>query len=79
MQNMLPYFYASGHFPYEKSAHLYLQDMLKLQSVMDADEYDKFVNYSYFTIRRTEKFWNGVWTDMTIEQALMKEIKSIGV
>lgn len=27
VKEMLPYFHASGHFPYAKSAHLYLQDM----------------------------------------------------
>lgn len=30
IREMLPYFHASGHFPYAKSAHLYLQDMLQL-------------------------------------------------
>jgi len=35
IKNMLPYFHASGHFLYAKSAHLYLQDMLKLQNIME--------------------------------------------
>lgn len=30
-QRMIPYFYASGHFHYAKSTHLFVQDMLILQ------------------------------------------------
>lgn len=78
VQRMLPYFHASGHFLYAKSAHMYLQDMLQLEKKMDVFEYDKFMNRGFFTIRRTNKFWSGVWSDMAIEQALMKEIKTFG-
>lgn len=39
VQRMLPYFHASGHFLYAKSAHLYLQDMLDLEEKMDPVEY----------------------------------------
>lgn len=31
VEQMIPYFHASGHFLYAKSAHLYLQDMTKLE------------------------------------------------
>lgn len=68
VRRMLPYFHASGHFLYAKSCHLYLQDMYNLETEMDVIEYDKFTNESYFTVRRSEKFWGGVWTDMCIEQ-----------
>lgn len=51
--------------------------MYNLQQTMDETEYEKFVK-GYFTIRRTDKFWNGIWSDMTIEQALMRPIKDIG-
>jgi len=33
IKKMLPYFHASGHFLYAKSAHLYLQDMLHLKKI----------------------------------------------
>ncbi|GBM79680.1 hypothetical protein AVEN_59171-1 [Araneus ventricosus] len=39
---MLPYFHASDHFSYAKCTHLYLQDMLDLESTMGAEEYEKF-------------------------------------
>lgn len=77
VQKMLPFFHASGHFLYAKSAHLYLQDMYNLKERMDEAEYEQFVNGG-FTIRRTDKFWSGIWSDMTIEQFLMKAFKDIG-
>ena len=42
VKEMLPYFHASGHFPYAKSAHLYLQDMLKLNASMKPYVYQRF-------------------------------------
>lgn len=77
VHQMLPIFHASGHFNYAKSAHVYLQDSLELLNTLH-QENDLFVNCGYFTIRRTEKFWSGVWSDMTIEQVLMRSLKSIG-
>lgn len=75
---MLPYFHASGHFAYAKCAHLYLQDMLQLSKTMPQEEFDKFTSEGFFTIRRTSKFWSGTWTDMLIEQFLMKNMKLQG-
>ncbi|KYM97251.1 hypothetical protein ALC62_12065 [Cyphomyrmex costatus] len=77
IQQMLPYFHASGHFLYAKSAHLYLQDMRCLEQKMPSDEYQKFVN-GFFTIRRTNKFWSGIMSDQTIEQCYMQGIKTAG-
>ncbi|KYM96907.1 hypothetical protein ALC62_12417 [Cyphomyrmex costatus] len=48
IQKMIPYFHASGHFLYAKSAHL------------------------------TDKFWSGIMSDMTIEQCLMRAMKTRG-
>lgn len=72
IQKMLPYFHESGHFFYAKSAHLYLQNMLRLEKKMTTDEYEKFTIKGYFTIRRSDKFWSGISSDMTIEQTLMR-------
>lgn len=74
---MLPYFHASGHFLYAKCCHLYLQDMHSLKDKMNAEEYEKFTGGG-FTVRRTSKFWSGTWTDMTIEQSLMRIMKIAG-
>ncbi|PZC75227.1 hypothetical protein B5X24_HaOG206534 [Helicoverpa armigera] len=77
VKEMLPYFHASGHLPYAKSAHLYLQDMLQLKEVMDPGVYQKFTE-GYFTVRRSDKLYCGTPTDMVIEQSLMKSMKTDG-
>lgn len=75
---MLPYFHASGNHLYAKSSNLYLQDMIELEQSMDIFEYDKFAKQGFFTIRRTNKNWSGLWSDLTIEQVLMKSMSMIG-
>ncbi|GBN07637.1 hypothetical protein AVEN_228394-1 [Araneus ventricosus] len=76
IQQMLPFFHAAGHFFYAKCAHLYMQDMLNLKHRIDSIEYEKFTKDGYFTIRSTVKFWSGIWSNQTIEQTLMKTMKS---
>lgn len=78
IHKMLPFFHATGHFFYAKCAHLYLQDMLELNKKVDSTEYRLFTADGFFTIRRSDKFWSGVWSDMTIEQVLMCSMKSYG-
>lgn len=78
VQKSLPFFQAAGHFLYAKSAHLYLQDMLKLEQLMDPTEFHDFTTKGKFTIRRSKKYWCGIWSDQTIEQTLMKNMKSRG-
>ncbi|XP_063235988.1 uncharacterized protein LOC134538524 [Bacillus rossius redtenbacheri] len=75
---MLPYFHAAGHLPYAKSAHLYVQEMIKLHTKLSEKELDLFVNNGMFTIRRSGKFWSGTWSDMCIEQCLMRPMKAVG-
>lgn len=45
---------------------------------MTSDEFKKFSDDSLFTVRRTNKFWSGTWSDMVIEQDLMRQIKVRG-
>ena len=45
---------------------------------LDPEVQEFFVESGYFTIRRSDKFWGGVWSDMTIEQVLMRVIKTSG-
>lgn len=78
VHEMLPFFHASGHFLYAKSTHLYLQDSEKLEEKMSAREYNDFVKSGFFTIQRSPKFWSGIWSDMTIEQTLMRLMKCEG-
>lgn len=71
---MLPIFHAVGHLPYAKSAQLYLQNMVDLEAgpndAPEAMELDGFTKDGLFTVRRSDKSWAGVWSDMTIEQML---------
>lgn len=75
---MLPYFHASGHFLYAKSCQIYLKDMHDLKERMTAEKYESFTTKGYFIIRRSDKFWYGTWSDMTIEQSLMRTMKCLG-
>ena len=78
IRKMLPYFHASAHLAYAKCAHLYLQQMSTLEDKMLPNEFEAFTSKGYFTVRRTDKMWPGVWTDMTIEQVLMRAMKTSG-
>ena len=74
--DMLPYFAASGHYLYAKSAYLYLQQMQNI-SVTHPATYQSFKD-GYNVVRRSDKFWAGIGTDLMIEQELMRSVKSIG-
>lgn len=78
VQLMLPYLHAAGHLHYAKAGQLYLQQMLKIETIMKPEEFNKFVMLGYFTVRRSDKYWSGIWTDMTIEQVLMRNLKTTG-
>lgn len=77
VQQMIPFFHASGHFHYAKCAHIYVQDMIHLKE-SHPQAYKEFAEKGYFTINRTGKPWAGVWSDMVIEQTLMRSMKSSG-
>ena len=76
IQNMLPYFAASGHNNYTKSIHLHLKDMISLQ-VSNSYVFSKFVSGQFF-VRRSDLFWAGLPSDLIIEQVLMKSLNSAG-
>ncbi|KAJ8686103.1 hypothetical protein QAD02_021897 [Eretmocerus hayati] len=80
LYEMLPYFHVAGHIHYAQYAHIHLQTMMCLEEIMkDAlEEYEKFVNDAFFTIRWTHKFWCGSWVDFVIDQFLMKNLKGRG-
>ena len=78
MEEMIPHFHAAGHLQYAKSARLYLQQMNNLVHVMSPEEYTLFSDKGYFTLRRTNDFWSGNFSDQTIEQYLMRMLKTSG-
>ena len=74
--DMLPFFTASGHNLYAKSAYLYLQLMLDLPN-NHPELYDMFMN-GFHVIRRSDRYWAGVSSDMLIEHTLMRSLKTLG-
>ena len=73
VEKMLNLFGATGHIHYAKGARLYLQLMNKLKQ----DHpwlYQVFVD-GYHTVRKSKRYWSGLWTDLTIEQSLMGLLK----
>ena len=78
VQQMLPYFHAAGHLNYVKYAYIYLQQMSKLSNLVSPLLYQRFAVDGCFTVRRSEKYWCEIWSDMTIEQVLMRTMKATG-
>ncbi|KAK3928234.1 Fat-like cadherin-related tumor suppressor-like protein [Frankliniella fusca] len=70
---MLPIFHAAGHLPYARAAHLYVQQMEELTGGCS-----QAANDGNFTVRRSSDFWAGMWTDLVIEQCLMRLLKCRG-
>ena len=76
LQDMLPYLASCGHSHYTKSAHIYIQDMVDLEW-QNPNVYEHFLS-GHFVIRRTDRFWAGLSTDLVIEQVLMRTLKTTG-
>ncbi len=74
---MMNLFAATGHINYAKSSRLYLQLMRELPT----DHpwlYTCFTEQGFHAVRRSDRFWAGLWTDLVIEQVMMRSIKSRG-
>jgi hypothetical protein len=76
LHDMLPYFAAAGHNLYTKSCYVYLMIMKKLETD-HPDVHQAFQN-GHHVIRRSERYWAGLSTDLTIEQVLMRSVKTAG-
>ena len=71
VEAMLPYFAASGHNLYTKSARIYIQTMKKLKAEESAVYSAFFVN-GFHVIRRSHRYWAGLSSDLVIEQVLIR-------
>ena len=76
VQEMLPYLAAAGHNSYTKSAYLYLQKMTSLHETHPA-VFDDFIA-GHHVVRRSNRAWAGLSSDLTIEQTLMRGAKTTG-
>ena len=72
---MLNLFAATGHIHYAKSGRFYLQQMLELETKYPL-VCAKFIHQRYHAIRHTDKYWNGLLTDLINEQVLIRSLKS---
>ena len=76
VSKMLNLFAATGHNNYAKCARLYLQLMHELP---DKHPWINNIFYSGFhAVRRSDKYWAGLSTDLAIEQVMMRAVKSKG-
>ena len=76
VSEMLPYLAASGHNLYVKCARLYLQSMSNLRDDHPA-VYRDFVS-GLHVVRRSDRLWPGLSTDLVIEQVLMRSLETSG-
>lgn len=73
---MLNLLAASGNSNYAKSLRIYLQDMTGLRETNP--KLYTFFKEGRHTARRSEHKWSGIWTDLCIEQTLMRAVKTQG-
>ena len=76
LQRMLPYLAAGGHHLYTKSLYIYLMKMQDLNNT-NPDLYTAFMEGQH-VLRRSDRFWAGISSDLAIEQLLMRSVKSAG-
>ena len=76
LSEMFPYMATSGHILYTKSAQLYLQSMVRLESEHPV-VYQKLIG-RFYVVRRSDPKWAGLSTDFVIEQVLMRSMKTSG-
>ena len=67
---MMNLFAATGHINYAKSSRLYLQLMLELP-IDHPWLHNCFVEQGFHSVRRSSRYWAGLWTDLVIEQVMM--------
>ena len=76
LHDMLPFFGAAGHNLYLKSAYVYLQQMLMLPQNSPL-VYETFLQGGH-VMRRSDRYWAGLSSDLIIEQVLMRSVKVNG-
>ena len=72
--HILPYLAASGHNMHTKSARVYLQQMTDLKAE-HPDVQQRFDDW-FHTIRRSDRQWVGLSSNLIIEQVMTRSLKS---
>ena len=73
---MLNLFVSTGHINYAKSARFYIQRMKSLQE-HHPWLFEQFTKGEH-AVMRSNHSWAGLWSDLVIEQTLMRSVKSKG-
>ena len=76
IQAKLPYMAASGHNSYTKSGMLYLQQMSNIPT--QHPDVQQHFSEGLHVIRRSNRLWAGLSSDLVIEQVLMRSLKTSG-
>ena len=76
IQDMLPYLAASGHNLYTKYARVYLQQMTDLKA--EHPDVQQRFDDGFHAIRRSDRQWAGLSSDLIIEQVMMRSLKTSG-
>lgn len=76
LHEMLPYRAAAGHNLYTKSIYIYLRRLAQL-SIQHPEVHHQFQN-GFHVVRRSDRYWAGLSTDLLIEQVLMRSVKTTG-
>ena len=76
LSDILPYLAASGHNLYTKSLVIYLEEMKRLPDT-HPEVHQHFMEGKH-SVRRSDRVWAGLSTDLVIEQELMRSIKTNG-
>ena len=74
IEKMLPYLVSAGHYKYVSCLPHYLQAMGNLSTV--APNIHKAFMNGQFTIHQSEGRFNGVWTDMALEETYNRDAKT---
>lgn len=73
---MIPYLAGAGHSLYTKSIYIYLQRIAELQAE-NPEAYQVFTD-GLHVVRRSDRCWAGLSSDLVIEQVLMRSLKTSG-
>ena len=76
LHEMLPYFAAAGHNLYLKSVYIYSQQMLELPQTSQI--FHKAFMQANHVVRRSNRYWAGLSSDLIIEKVLMRSVKLNG-
>ena len=69
-KRMIPYFFAAGHWNYARDGIVYLRSLERLPNTV----LKPFLEGNH-VVRLADGYWNGIWTDMSIESTYMKNGK----